>query len=307
MTSFAIPFSLADARLCMELSDWAYLPYADSDPLRGKLATRGLDLVATLTERAPGGSVFKSLKNDTEAFCAEDQERLYIVFRGSEPNLWDWLTDFRIDKEHVPLVDGVEIHEGFYSAISGPQTRRALQDWIRHAGQRPIILAGHSLGGALAATVAVLYPFIHRGLAFAACYTYGQPRIGLISSQPATPICRIVNKVDIVPRVPFDFGKALGDVLGPIEANAISHIAGFVGFNASIYAHVGSPYVIGQNGEIDPAGETAYVTALAAAMGASAGELVNLLRSGRKYAYQGNLITDHFRDAYETSLSGLAL
>ena len=305
MSGFESPFNLADARLCMRLADWAYGAYAADGPLAANLKGAGLGLVDTLSERSPGSSVFKSVKNDTQAFCAEDANRLFIVFRGSEPNLWDWLTDFRIDKEHVALADGVAIHEGFYSAISGPKTRRALQDWIKHAAGRPIILAGHSLGGALAATVAVLYPFVHRGLKFAACYTYGQPRIGLISAAPATPICRVVNKADIVPRVPVDFAKAMADALGPIATAAIGHIPGLEALDAADYHHVGNPYVIGQNDQLDPAGEAAYAKVLEAAIQASAAGLLRLLVSRGKFDYQGGLITDHFRAAYVTALKGL--
>src|SRR5207248_345549 len=122
------------------------------------------------------------------------------------PNLWDWITDFRVDKEPVAAGGGNLIHEGFNSAIMGPSTQAALDRWTASAGGREIYLTGHSLGGALALTAAVVRPG-----SYMACYTYGQPRIGLIVKPPSTPICRVVNRSDIVPRLPVDFAKLVSD------------------------------------------------------------------------------------------------
>ena len=307
MTQFQAPFSAADAITCMNLSSWAYLPFELSDAgLKVQLAGVGLSLVDTLSEQAPGGSVFKSVRNDTQAFCAEGADRVFIVFRGSEQKVLDWLTDLRVEKTRVAQLPGAELHEGFYGSLSGPKTSAALEKWTRHAPDKPIVLTGHSLGGALAAMTAVLYPALSPGLSFASCYTFGQPRIGLFKAAPATPICRVVNKADIVPRVPVDFVKLVADTLGGAIASGFLSASSWLGaFKDVEYQHVGSAYVIGQEGTLEPGGEAAYERFVKAAIVASAGELIALVEHGRGFAYQGDLVSDHFRESYLASLKGL--
>jgi pimeloyl-ACP methyl ester carboxylesterase len=310
MAQAQMPFTTDDARLCMELAAWAYLPFEnDEGPLRAKLDGKGLALVGTLSERSPGSSVFSKIRNDTQAFCATGDGRRYIVFRGSEPKVWDWLTDFRVDKEAVEAAPGTLIHEGFFSAISGPKTRKALNDWIGAAAGSSIVLAGHSLGGALAACVAVLYPIIHAGLSFAACYTFGQPRIGLIGAAPATPIHRVVNRADIVPRVPVDFKKLIADTLGHrldgILSVLTSNALGLLAVDEVDYRHVGTAHVIGEDGRFAADGETAYARIIVREVEADGLNLLKFIAAGGGDQFDGNLVADHFQTSYIDALKGV--
>ena len=66
-----------------------------------------------------------------------------------------------------------------------------------------LLVTGHSLGGALAK---VATRFI-AGSSLGACYTFGSPRVGNLDMGLAfkTPIYRVVNSADVVPRTPPAF------------------------------------------------------------------------------------------------------
>ena len=162
---------------------------------------------------------------DTQALLcrrlAEDSATLYdvVAFRGTEAKVRDWLTDLRC----VPRVSGEEkVHTGFLEAFS--EERGAEQETVEEAiksilvehgngpdddGRRPfpLYLTGHSLGGALALLATKrLAPNVD-----GACYTFGAPRIANYEyfRFVKTPVFRIVNSSDIVPRVPPGAGMLI--------------------------------------------------------------------------------------------------
>src|SRR5208283_355678 len=75
---------------------------------------------------------------------------------------------------------------------------------------KPLLITGHSLGGALAALTGACFTVLGSPVpAVSAIYTFGQPRIGLhdfcntYSRILDGRLVRFVNKTDLVPRVPF--------------------------------------------------------------------------------------------------------
>ena len=135
---------------------------------------------------------------------------LVLAFRGTEKKISDWLTDARC----VPTVDGkARVHTGFLEAFAnkrdenGKTVKQAVEDILalpeaRDANDKPLplFITGHSLGGALALLATKLVAPNVNG----ACYTFGAPRIGNYEYFRflKTPVYRIVNSSDIVPRVP---------------------------------------------------------------------------------------------------------
>ena len=162
-------------------------------------------------------------RRETQAFLAADDDKIIVVFRGTEPtNLADWFSDLDID-----LVDGPvgKLHHGFSRAYSFvaqdiedaiAELRRVnvvdvagLKDRKRAGpgSMQSLWFAGHSLGGALA-TVAVVDFKLRQDKPVRGVYTFGQPRVGdgdlarafnAVFKQHAF---RFVNNNDVVTRVP---------------------------------------------------------------------------------------------------------
>ena len=144
---------------------------------------------------------------ETQGFCCKRDvagEPAYIVlaFRGTEKKVSDWLTDANA----IPIQQGsTKVHKGFHDAFTAVQSQvKAIlnqADCLDENGKKlPVFITGHSLGGALAMLATKLATPNIDG----ACYAFGAPRVANYEyfESVKTPIYRVVNSSDIVPRVP---------------------------------------------------------------------------------------------------------
>ncbi|GII23630.1 lipase family protein [Planosporangium mesophilum] len=164
---------------------------------------------------------------------SDDGRVVILCYRGTQPmNFINWLTDADVNPETVPVPFAdppvsFAVHGGFYRNV------RATRHEVVHALQRALdgrsvrakgkampqrmealYLTGHSLGGAMAAMMAVMlrtepaYAPIARKLR--AVYTYGQPMIGEPGLAKACDddeflganLIRYVYGSDVVPQLP---------------------------------------------------------------------------------------------------------
>ena len=141
---------------------------------------------------------------------ANEPPYLVLAFRGTEKKISDWLTDARC----MPTVEGsARVHKGFLEAfcLKTNDEGKTAEDVVKDIldcpeamdgeGQLlPLFITGHSLGGALALLATRLVAHDING----ACYTFGAPRIANYEyfRSLKTPVYRIVNSADVVPRVP---------------------------------------------------------------------------------------------------------
>ena len=182
--------------------------------------------------------------NETQGFvCKRDVEGeppyVVLAFRGTEKKVSDWLTDARC----VPAVQGeARVHTGFLEAFEakkgaeGRTAREVVEDILARpdahdaAGRPlPLFITGHSLGGALALLATRLVAPDVNG----ACYTFGAPRVGNYEYFRfiKTPVYRVVNSADVVPRVP---PGAFMTVLCGL-ARALSWLFNFIPGAASLF------------------------------------------------------------------------
>ena len=142
-------------------------------------------------------SIFNT--DGTQAYLAtSDSYKINVLaFRGTEADIKDIKADL---KATTIEVDGHKIHSGFYGAFLSVKedVERAL-DSIKDNGY-PLYITGHSLGGALA----LLATKFLASNSLGACYTFGSPRVASSEFGDAikTPIYRVINAADLVPRVP---------------------------------------------------------------------------------------------------------
>lgn len=175
------------------------------EALRTILSTHGFDLFTTYNDVSTGTQGFLCLQ--------KDQEMAILVFRGTEMNLKDIKSDVKatlIEPEGEP---GLIVHEGYYSAfqsirenIQADLDKNELRDF-------QMFITGHSLGGAIAMVATRLLASDKIG----ACYTFGSPPVGTadFAHTIRPPIYRIVNHIDIVPRMPNPFW--VGTLIGLIK------------------------------------------------------------------------------------------
>lgn len=135
----------------------------------------------------------------TQAFLATSDKygMNILVFRGTEADIEDIKADL---KATTIEIEGYTVHSGFYNAFSAvkPEIEKALE--TLRGNEKPLYIAGHSLGGALALLATKYLASDSLG----ACYTFGSPRVASseFGDDIKTPIYRIVNAADLVPRVP---------------------------------------------------------------------------------------------------------
>ena len=138
--------------------------------------------------------------NDTQALLFSAKSFIVLVFRGTEATS---LTDIKADLKayKTKCVTEGNVHFGFKEAYE--QVSAKIQNDLNKSGfaKKPLFIAGHSLGGALATVAAKR--LVHKG-GIAACYTFGSPRVGdeEWSYGIKTPIYRVVNAVDCVTMLP---------------------------------------------------------------------------------------------------------
>lgn len=151
--------------------------------------------------------------NESEAFLAKlthatHEPFLVLAFRGTE-SVQDAYTDAKAVLRDHP--DGGRVHSGFFEAYN--EISGQIEEALKEHPALPLYITGHSLGGALA-----LLATKHIGSqSTGATYTFGAPRVADDDFYKGikTPIYRIVNAADAVPRVPF--GHGLNFVLAAIR------------------------------------------------------------------------------------------
>ena len=159
---------------------------ADEEKLRAALGVFGFELAGTFNRAG------------TQAYLAKSQARnlAVLAFRGTEKNMRDIKAD--LNARFYTDTKGAKTHTGFQNAFAF--VRDDIQCALATLKPERLFVTGHSLGGALALVATRHFNADN----FAACYTYGCPRVGNdeFFDEIKPPIYRIVNAADIVPRLP---------------------------------------------------------------------------------------------------------
>lgn len=146
-------------------------------------------------------------KNGTQAILVQTDQFYVLSFRGSEATS---VRDIKSDANAVLTKCDTKgfIHTGFKQAYEQVESDIKLELKKIEDQGKPILITGHSLGGAIATIAAKKLKF-KSGIA--ACYTFGAPRVGDHEwiSEVKTPLHRVVNAADCVTMLPPN-GVAIG-------------------------------------------------------------------------------------------------
>lgn len=157
---------------------------------------------------------------DTQAFIFRTDTCIVLVFRGSQ-EMRDWRTNvstklrkFTVRKEGQTTLSSYKgrVHTGFFLGWASVEKKvlaqiKRWQDELT-VGQTlpPLLVTGHSLGGALATMAAASLQ--DNNMDVAGLYTFGQPRVGdrsftrQLNTRLAGKVFRFINNNDVVPHVP---------------------------------------------------------------------------------------------------------
>ena len=219
-TFFRLHRPQTTAAVCAEMARLAYGDFATV--LRPALARVDFALVGDPFDR-----------NGTQAFLAAGPDYAVLAFRGSD-DVRAWAVNLSV--RPVSWVGRGKVHEGFAGALQAvwPKIEAAVS-----ALDLPLMITGHSQGGALAALAAARCPG-------AELLTFGCPKVGdgefCASVGKAT---RYVNNLDIVCRLPLgilpllDVYEHVGDLRFIEEAGNVgapNDRRGLDGFDISLEA-----------------------------------------------------------------------
>ncbi|MBV9274479.1 MAG: lipase family protein [Verrucomicrobia bacterium] len=155
----------------------------------------------------------QTIFKDVCAFVASSANYNLLVFRGTKVPQ-DWMEDLyctpaRFEWLFAPAPPLGEIHAGFGHTLADGLSE-IISSLAPRDQTKPLLVTGHSLGGALAALVGACFVAMSTAVRpVSGIYTFGQPRIGLhdfcntYGRLLGKKLVRFVNQRDLVPRVPF--------------------------------------------------------------------------------------------------------
>ncbi len=198
---------LSREALAAELTRLAYVSFAhDGARLQHFLEMVGFRLVGRPYD-----------DGNTQAYLAEGVDMKALVFRGSD-DLGAWMTNLRAQPSR--WAGEGRVHSGFSGALE--KAYPAIEPLLKAGPGKPLLVCGHSLGGALALLAALR-------VGKAEVYTFGSPRVGnqafaeAVDRMPGITLRRYVNFRDPVCLLP----PSLPD-----------------------YRHCGTAYYIDKNGSV---------------------------------------------------------
>ncbi|XP_040988029.1 probable feruloyl esterase A isoform X1 [Juglans microcarpa x Juglans regia] len=144
---------------------------------------------------------------------AKDLNAIVIAFRGTqEHSIMNWIEDLywkQLDLNY-PGMDDAMVHHGFYYAYHNTTIRPAVLNAVKRVkelyGEIPIMVTGHSMGGAMASFCGIDLKVNHEAQDVQVM-TFGQPRIGnavfaSYYNKLVPKTIRVTNDHDIVPHLP---------------------------------------------------------------------------------------------------------
>jgi len=190
-----------DLRMAFLAASAAEVAYQEARDLEALVEEMGVDRYRFIESEGKDA--------DTQCFVATVGQHSLVAFRGTA-GLRDWGTNTRIATGEVRLGDGTNarVHGGFLGAWRDVQPRvlDVLGDVeVEVAGHElchEVIVAGHSLGGALALLCGI--ELERAGYHVLGVYTFGQPKVFThpVDERALPHLMRFVYGDDVVPTLP---------------------------------------------------------------------------------------------------------
>jgi len=143
-------------------------------------------------------------------YAGYNNHQIIFAFRGSQ-DLINWIYNLRFPKTSpYDGIPGARVHKGFYKTYESIQdeVRKESTFLVKKFPNRPIIVTGHSLGGALAVLCGNDLAMHLNSAVPIYVWTYGAPRVGNLNfanffDLHVTESWRTVNQRDLVTHLPL--------------------------------------------------------------------------------------------------------
>jgi pimeloyl-ACP methyl ester carboxylesterase len=173
------PYSLGTARAMAWMSQLAY-ETTHPDKIKSICRLWDLDLLQIIANDNAGGSGL--LKIHTRGVIVKGHGAVIMAFAGTDPLVpANWISDFDVGLNvgfntgsGLGVTPG-PVHRGFDRAFDAVSDQVTLA--LAERGTEPLLITGHSMGGALA-VVAADHCLAENGVRATAIYTFGMPRVG---------------------------------------------------------------------------------------------------------------------------------
>jgi triacylglycerol lipase len=241
-----------EAELSANLTDYAYSLYKmdRNDQLNNNAYLKDYEFKKSKWDE--GLSFHESLimhKSEVFGFVAIHGKKSFVILRGTQ-NPKDWISNLKVRQSKYEPVHKVaclekyspKLHNGFndiYKGIRGQVFRVLFPSDSGEAtivsGRQEIVVAGHSMGAAVATPLALDIAFADREN-LVRLYTFASPRIGdpffsACFNESEIKAYRIFNTEDLVPQVPAAIMPKVP--IGIIGNPLVVH--------KELYLHVGVP------------------------------------------------------------------
>lgn len=191
-------FTLANARALMWLSQLTYETYEPSQPQKIAAVAQlwGFRSLTPFCHQKVGIAA----SYNTSGLLGERPDAVIIAFAGTDPAVWQTvITDFT-------LRPGGDTHAGFQAAADAVRLEIDKAVALGRTSQKPLLMAGHSLGAAIAALAASRAA--DQGAQPAAVFGFGMPRVGNAHFQARYTAAlgertfRLVHGIDVIATAP---------------------------------------------------------------------------------------------------------
>ncbi len=205
-----------DPKTALSLAKSSYLIYQDMSYVAEITQLWAVDMRTSFR-------YFNARDRNTQAFMIRTPQCMMLAFRGTQ-EMQDWRTNIQtrlnkfaittqmedLNEDHTPPKG--QVHRGFQTAWTSIESDviQQINRWNAESpAPLPLLITGHSLGGALATVAAA--SLVKQRFSVDGVYTFGQPRVGDIVFAAEIGLAlrgklfRFVNNNDIVPHIPPPF------------------------------------------------------------------------------------------------------
>lgn len=200
----------------------------------------------------PSYNLYAKRAGSIRYFVFDQAKQMVVVFEGTQ-DLLSLHTDLSIDEVDFMQIKGAKVHRGYYGEAL--DAAHFLKPYLKE--EKPVIITGHSLGGAVGHLLAgILFTEGYR----VQLYTFGEPPVGnqrFVKAIETLPHERYTHIFDIIPKLKKEYMDKLKEALKYVnqqlpENTTLMALVNAVDALSYDYVHQGNHHYIYNLGTTPP-------------------------------------------------------